>query len=68
MSAGSPMAPIGERFLMALTMASISVGSARVVIGVTTKPGATAFTRTPRGPASWAATRVSMATPAFEIE
>ena len=68
MSVGSPTAPMGERFRMAVTMASICSGSGRVVMGVTTKPGATAFTRTPTGPPSWAATRVSIATPALAIE
>lgn len=46
-------------------VAARDFGCVGAVIGVSTNPGAMALTRTPRGPSSSAATRVSISTPAF---
>ena len=68
MSSGSPTSPSGDRRRMAASTSAIRSGVPRCVMGVTTKPGATQFTRTPTGPPSWAAARVRTATPALAIE
>src|SRR5271166_3478500 len=62
-SAGSPMRPRACMAVEALREASFSVN--RAVIGVRTSPGATQFTRMPRGAYVAAAERVRPITPAL---
>jgi len=73
MSIGWPMIPRGEPAARTETAAArrssliVPSGSVQLrwVIGVSVNPGATALTRTPLGPSSAAATRVSWITPAL---